>query len=262
MAKVSKVRKSRSGGCLMMLFFGVFAAAGCGTFYFLTWKPLYGIYEASRWEEKDCEVLSSRLVESRGSDGSTYRIDIRYRYEGPWGSYEGDRYNFSVGSSSGYDRKAKIVDAHPPGIEVPCYVDPDDPTRSVINRKPGFYLLWGLFPLPFLLVGFGGLIGVAIASRATPEGIERLAGRSRPQRRRSDPETRTATRAGLVSRTPTQPSDARGPLELEPEVSAKMKVIGTFASQRFGTASSASFCLQESSRAFVVATSTGFSPSS
>ena len=99
--------------------------------------------DARSWHETQCAIVSSRVATHSGDDGNTYSVEITYDYEYDWQEYRGDRYDFSLGSSSGYERKARIVDAHPPGGEVTCYVDPDDPTRSVIDRSPGGYLLWG-----------------------------------------------------------------------------------------------------------------------
>ncbi|MEM7350536.1 MAG: DUF3592 domain-containing protein [Acidobacteriota bacterium] len=176
MGKRSKVRQAKTGGCLVFGFFGVFAIAGLASAYFLTWKPLSGLLEARTWEAKECVILSSRVAENRSSDGTTYRVEMRYSYETEWGSYEGDRYNFSIGSSSGYENKAQIVAVHPPGSETTCYVDPDDPTRSVINREPGACLWWGVFPLPFLAVGCGGLLWLLTPTGRRQMGPRRAMG--------------------------------------------------------------------------------------
>ncbi len=210
MKKTSKVRKAKTNGCLMVGFFAIFAMAGAATFYFLTWKPLSSILAARGWTETECVITSSQVEENSGSDGSTYRVDIRYTYQDDWGSYEGDRYDFSTGSSSGYAGKAKVVEAHPPGSEVTCYVDPEDPTRSVINRSPGHYLWWGLFPLPFLAVGLGGLTYLAFASR-----------------RRPDPKQGDRTRPRTARPQTSRLAEIRGPLELEAQTSPTLKVVGS-----------------------------------
>ena len=132
-AKTSKVRKASGGGCLMVVFFAVFAAAGSAAFYFLTWKPIAGLVAARGWVATECVITSSRVDESQGSDGSTYRVDVHYTYQADGQSYTGDRYDFSVGHSSGYKGKARVVEALPPGSETSCYYDPDQPGRSVIN---------------------------------------------------------------------------------------------------------------------------------
>ena len=218
MKKASKVRKAKSGGCLLVGFFAIFALAGGAMSYFMTLRPVANILAARGWNETECVITSSEVAVSSGSDGSTYRVDIHYTYEGDWGTYEGNRYDFSIGSTSGYSGKARIVEAHPPGSEVTCYVDPEDPTRSVINRSPGHFLWWGLFPIPFLAVGVGGLTFLAFS------------GWNRPDRRARKEQKRAARRAGLRAAGLHGASvhDAgHGALELEAEASPTMKVIGT-----------------------------------
>ncbi len=212
MGRSSKVRKAKGGGCLLAGFFGVFAAAGGAAFYFLTWRPIAGLVAAQGWVETECAITSSRVDESRSSEGTTYRVDVRYTYEVDWQTYEGDRYDFSVGYSSGYDGKARVVAAHPPGSETACYYDPEAPRRSVIDRSPGLYLLWGLFPLPFLAVGVGGLVYLL-----TPAG-----------RRRASRAARRGGRAGAA-----RPAAVHGPLELEARHSPVLKVAGTLVFAAF-----------------------------
>ena len=223
-SKTSKVRQPGFSGCLAFGFFGIFAAVGAGAFYFLAVKPIAGIVAARNWHETQCAILSSQVAESYSSDGSTYAVEITYEYEYDWKTYRGDRYDFSTGSSSGYASKAKVVEAHPPGAEVTCYVDPADPSRSVINRSPGHYLWWSLFPLPFLAVGVGGLIfflvaahGRRIASPRSDDDVtaRRWLGNASARLRRS-----------RVSRTDgSADPERRGPLELEAGQTPLAKLI-------------------------------------
>ena len=218
MRKKSKVRQPGFSGCIAYGFFGVFAVAGLAAFYFLTWGPIASVLEARSWEETTCVIVSSDVAASYGSDSTTYRVDIRYTYEAERGeTFHGDRYDFSMGSSSGYEAKARVVEAHPPGSEVTCYVDPKDPSRSVIDRSPGTFLLWGLFPLPFLAVGLGGLF--YLMSSAGQENLKKASGRSRS---RSD----TGSGGGARRRAAAVPADWGGPVELESEASPAVKVLG------------------------------------
>lgn len=162
----SKVRQQKKmPGCIGYGFFGLFAAVGTVLFYFLSVSPLVRIYEARSWIEVPCRILSSEVAESHSDDGTTYRVAITYDYGFGGRSYTGDRYDFSIGSSSGYDRKATIVERYPAGLATACYVDPEEPSESVIDRSPGAYLLWGLFPLPFMAVGYGGLLWLLVPGR-------------------------------------------------------------------------------------------------
>ena len=216
MRKKSKVRQPGFGGCLGYGFFGVFATVGSVACYFLTWGPIATLWEARSWEETTCVVLTSEVAVS--DDGDTYGVDVRYTYEDPSGEIRhGDRYDFNFGTSSGYEAKARVVQAHPPGSEVTCYVDPKDPSRAVIDRSPGLFLVWGLFPLPFLAVGLGGLLFLAASKGGEPRA--KAAGRGR---RRAVHGTAAAGGPGVAA----EPGFDGGPLRLEAEASPAVRALG------------------------------------
>lgn len=156
---ISEQRGSRamSRGC-MGLFFGLFFVVGAALSWFLLIGPMLQLIEARSWPEVPCTVVSSHVQSHAGDDSTTYSVEITYTYEIGGREYTGDRYNFFFGSSSGYEHKADIVEQHPPGSRTLCRVDPEDPQRSVMNVGWDLEYLWGLFPLPFLLVGLGGLV--------------------------------------------------------------------------------------------------------
>lgn len=150
---------SKAGGCLITLIFGLgFAGAGTAMFIFFTVLPFWNIYQAQSWVQTPCTITRSEVKVHSDSDGDTYSIDIRYHYTFNGQHYTGDRYRFAgPGSSSGRSGKQAAVNANPVGSQQTCYVDPDDPAQSVIHRGMTGELWWGLFPVPFMLVGFGVL---------------------------------------------------------------------------------------------------------
>ncbi len=155
-------------GCLAV-FFLIFAIAGGAMLYFFTIRPLWGVAASGDWMETPCVVLSSEVGVHDGDDGDTYSIDIRYEYTVGGRKYVGDRYSFMSGfSSSGRSGKAAVVRQYPAGAQRVCYVDPDNPESAVLNRGLTASMWWGLFPLPFLLVGVGGLIFVLRGKRPQP----------------------------------------------------------------------------------------------
>ena len=109
------------------------------------------------WKETEAEVIWSRVVSKSDSDGTTYAVDIFYRYQIGGQEYRSNRYSVLGGSSSGSKGKREIVDSHPPESKLTVFVDPDKPWRAVINRSVGWWCLFALFPLPFIAVGAGGL---------------------------------------------------------------------------------------------------------
>lgn len=150
---------SRLGTGCMILFFGIFAAAGGASFWWMTLRPLLGIAFAQGWTETPCSIVSSEVEVHDGDDGDTYSIEIKYDYTLAGQPHRGERYHFMHGmASSGKAGKQAIVDQFPPGLQTTCYVDPGDPTQAVLNRGLTSDMWWGLFPLPFLAVGVGGLL--------------------------------------------------------------------------------------------------------
>ncbi len=180
---------------------GLFVALGAVLTYVILVRPVALVVAARGWEERSCTILSSEVAESTDSDGdATYRVALSYEYEWRNQTYRGDRYNFSTGSSSGYDGKKRVVDRYPAGTRATCYVNPRDPSKSVINREPGPYLLVGLFPL--LFVGAGGAV-LVYSFRA-----------------------RSPARAPLP--VPSAPAaSAGGELVLKPSVSNHMALVGS-----------------------------------
>ncbi|MCA9075447.1 MAG: DUF3592 domain-containing protein [Planctomycetaceae bacterium] len=156
--KALSVDHNRLSGCGMWglyVFCGMFALAGAAMFYFMTLGPLLNVYRARTWVETPCTITSSRVERHDGDDGDTFSIEITYDYAFRGQPYGGDRYHFMIGSSSGYDGKKAVVDAHPVGMKTVCYVDPLNPSEAVIERGLTWDMLWGLFCVPFLVVGFG-----------------------------------------------------------------------------------------------------------
>jgi hypothetical protein len=146
-------------GCLA-LFFLVFFLAGAAALYFMVLRPARGLLASRSWVETPCVVQASRVGESSDSDGTTYRVEVEYTYSLQGREYRSSRYNFLDFYSSGYDGKAEVVARYPPGTRTVCYVDPDDPSQAVIDRKLSWAWLVGLVPLLFIAVGGGGLIAV------------------------------------------------------------------------------------------------------
>lgn len=162
-------------GCLAV-FFLIFLAVGAAGSYFTLVRPLSKLVASRSWTERRCTVLSSQVTEVSDSDGSTYKVDIRYTWSTDGIAHQSNRYDFMIGSSSGRDRKQAIVDRYPPGAEVPCWVDPADPAEAVLSRGLSPVYLIGLLPLLFFAVGAAGLVwtvrsGRTAAAAATGAGL-------------------------------------------------------------------------------------------
>lgn len=150
--------KRSMGARATYAFLSVFVIAGLVMSWFLLIQPLLRVQAAKRWEATPCVIVSSRVQSHRDDDGTTYSVDILYRYEVDGRKYQSNRYGFMGGSSSGYEGKQRIVSNHPPGQEATCYVSPDDPTDAVLNRSHTWSMLFGLMPLAFIAAGVAGMV--------------------------------------------------------------------------------------------------------
>lgn len=141
----------------------VFAAIGLAFFTLWYLPSLSRSLASSGWTETPCTVISSRVKSHKGKDGTTYSVDIFYRYQVNGKEYKSNAYGHFGGSSSGYKPKAKIVAQYPAGAKKVCYVNPKNPAVAVLKPGAGWEVLLGLLPLAFLGVG----IFLLLAARKT-----------------------------------------------------------------------------------------------
>ena len=157
-------------GCLM-LFALPFAAVGVGALVWSGWT-LLDWHEAAGWAPVPAEIVAVELEEHTDSeDDTTYQTTATYRYGYGGTSYTGTRVAIDTGSDNigqfqhrlYYDLRAAQENRTP----VTAYVDPDDPTKAVLNRelRPGLFAMKGLFAIVFGGVGFGLLFGARYAAK-------------------------------------------------------------------------------------------------
>jgi hypothetical protein len=200
-------------GC-MVLFFLVFAVVGGGILWFLFVKPLGKVIDARSWPPIPCTVVESRVDESSGEDGSTYKALVNAAYHVDGVEHRSATYDFS-GSvySSGYDGKAEIVARYPVGAQTTCYVNPDDTAEAVISRDLSGSYFFGLFGLMFFLPGVIGMFWVLSG------GLTGGGAKSAAQTVRLDP-------GAPFGVTNPQGDDAHGAIELKPRATPLRKLIG------------------------------------
>lgn len=141
------------------LFFVPFFLAGVWIVYGTCLQPAIRVMGARNWVAVPCVVKSSTVETSHDDeDGNTYDIEIRFAYDYEGTRHHGDRYKFLKLWSSGRRSKQEVVDRYPVGSTQTCYVNPANPSESVLNRGATWdMLLMGLFGLPFLAIGGWGL---------------------------------------------------------------------------------------------------------
>ena len=159
-AKRSIAAGSKKGRYALTGFFGIFAVAGLGMLYPLGIRPIVRTLDARSWIETPCTVLRAEVRSHEDDDGTTYSVYILYEYEFAGQPYKNDRYDFMGGSSSGREGKSRVVERYRTDATPVCYVNPANPNEAVLKRGFHAKLLFALFPLPFIVVGLGGIYGV------------------------------------------------------------------------------------------------------
>lgn len=172
----------------MLLFTALFALAfGLGG-YLAGIQPLVqtlrAALEVRGWQPVQAQVLGSELKRHTDSDGTTYEVQARYRYEFAGRQYEGSRVGLDPdgGADNVSDWHQRwhglLQSAQSRGQGLTILVNPRVPTQSLIDPSIRWAML--MFHLPFALV-FSGiglvagwfflrtLIGLAGAHGAAPQ---------------------------------------------------------------------------------------------
>ncbi len=151
-------------GCLI-LFGLVFGGFGSIFVFIMLILPLWRVSHASNWIDVPCTIIESRVGESSDSDGTTYRVEVRFSYaynsnqseiDPSAQRYESTTYDFTAGMySSGRSEKKNIVNQLQPGSQHTCAVNPNNPSEAVLVRDLPDSIWFGLIPLIFPAIGFG-----------------------------------------------------------------------------------------------------------
>ena len=155
-----------TGRLAMAAFFAVFLAFGLGFLAPVFLLPVWHMIGALDWERTTCTIASARVHENSGSDGSTYRVDVEYHYQFGGRLYHGGRYRFVRMSSSGRSGKEEAVARLRSNPTVDCWVDPENPSDSVLERGPSSEMWFALIPLVFVVVGAGGIYAAFARGRS------------------------------------------------------------------------------------------------
>ena len=110
----SDAKKTGCRGNVVLVLFSVpFFLAGAAVIYFLGLSPMLSVLRASSWDPIPCVITSSKVASS--SDGDTFAVEIKYSYTFDTKQYQGNRYGFFTGYSSGHTSKADVVAQYPAG---------------------------------------------------------------------------------------------------------------------------------------------------
>ena len=159
------------GGC-MVLFGLPFLAGGlvASVFYF---SGLIDWWSARTWVETPCRIVASELKVSTGDDSTSYEANGRYVYEWKGRKYESSRVSLVKGGDNIGDYQQRVHGEMNRALReregaALCYVNPRDPTESVLMRELRIFQMafFTIFCLLFPLVGAGVMVGGWWTSRS------------------------------------------------------------------------------------------------
>lgn len=249
---LASAKNSRSAGLGCLVPFGLlFGGIGCVAFWFITLRPVLRVAACAGWTPTTCLILESKLDSKSDSDGTTYRVAVRYAYVWPPQSpaveagsdpeldalkalradkarHQSERYDFSEGYTNiGVKRMRAAVRENRVGQTRVCYVDPDNPSEAVLSRRVPTSVWFGAFTLLFPLFGVGIIIaGIRQAVKNRAEARSPLGGAA-PSAPALRNRPRTPASAHLDASTPVAP----GEVELKPAAGrmASFIVLAFFA---------------------------------
>ena len=171
MTAVKKPWSDRAGMGCAILFLLPFAATGIACAVMAAWH-VWLCWDAQSWTERPCTIVRAEL-KTHHDEGKSYRVEAEYRYEFNDQPFTGSRVWFGTGSDniSRFHQNAhrELEQCQEQGRPFRCFVDPNDPSSSVLYRDLRYEMVGFLlvFVLTFGGIGVGGLAGLVYVSRQT-----------------------------------------------------------------------------------------------
>lgn len=142
-------------GLLVIALACLAAGIGLHTVRYLSHRDLIA---ARSWVETPCTMERCEFI--RDDDDGAH-LEVLYRYEVDGASYTSDRLDAVIGRMGDDDEfEERIQLLYPAGSTTVCYIDPEDPSRAVLDRHHGADAprrMW-LLAFPFTCVGLVFLV--------------------------------------------------------------------------------------------------------
>lgn len=143
-------------------FFSGSLLLGLAGLFFTFFEPLAQRSQAKNWATVPCQILSSEIKRQRLSRSSRYSADVSYLYHFDGREYRGNRYRFLQDVEC--EASEAAVARYPVGSTASCFVNPKNPSESVLDLGIG-QLALGLFFLIFAVIGAVGIFTVLFGSQ-------------------------------------------------------------------------------------------------
>jgi len=146
---------SSSAGRLWLAFLGFTLAFAGAVFTWVLWTAWQRAEEARRWTPTPCLVTVSRLEKELPTPNSNpvFRPIVHYTFTWEGKPMTGTHVKRVDGPSQHEEMARQKIEAYPVGSEQTCYVNPAQPTMTVLKHdtRAALYSIW--FPLLFVAGG-------------------------------------------------------------------------------------------------------------
>lgn len=165
---------ARTGGKLgLTLFFMVFFLMG-SLFEVMIAREFLARAKQRTWRAVPCTITESQIVETGDNDNPyAFQVAFNYQYEGH--SYMSNAYASQYRGSDSYEKTTRLARRYSVGSQAQSFVNPRNPQQAVLARGSLWFGLVLLFPLIFVLVGLGGIIGTWWPRRRQNNRPQRIA---------------------------------------------------------------------------------------
>ncbi len=173
-----KKKKNTFGWGFLLLFCIPFAGVGTGFGYVIV-SSLIKCQAMKSWVEVPAVITQTNLDVNSDSDSTSYKVTVTYTYVYNDKSYTGNKVSMHSGSDNigSFQKKtyAELLKYKKSGEPFRCYVNPANPSESILFRTPrweklGFYMI-----LTLIFGGFGyGLLYGAIRGISTKRQEDQL----------------------------------------------------------------------------------------
>jgi hypothetical protein len=151
---ISQNAASGRGHKFMIGFGLLFVAIGGAVFVPMALVPSIRLGISMTWNATPCTIVGTDMRSWSTDDGTSYRADVHYLYTAGGREWRSNRVEFFSFLNSGYSAAKTVLGRYPEGSAATCWVDPGDPSKSVLDRELRPKQLFGLIPLVFVLAGW------------------------------------------------------------------------------------------------------------
>lgn len=130
-------------GSLMGLFLLGFCLVG----------PIWYWAHSRNWVPTAATITRSEIKEESGQHGPTYKLEVAYEYNFQGRRHRSDQRCFGFAIDEPVADLTAWAEAHPVGSSITCWVNPQDPTDAVLDRRPK--IGWVPIALGSLMLGLG-----------------------------------------------------------------------------------------------------------